>query len=72
MQFDKLIVGSIDKGKACVENKIDVFIDDHVDFCEGVAKTTTKVLIFNSPDNQQKTKYKRVYDWNEVYREINL
>lgn len=72
VQFDKLIVGSIDKGKACVENKIDVFIDDHVDFCEGVAKTTTKVLMFNSPYNQQETKYKRVYDWNEVYREINL
>lgn len=70
VNFDKLIIGSIDKGDACIENEIDVFIDDHVTFCEGVSKTNTKVLMFNSPYNQKETKYKRVYTWDEVYNEI--
>lgn len=69
--YDKMIVGAIDKAKACVENEIDVFIDDHVDFCKGVSETNTKVLMFNSPYNQKETKYKRVYSWEEVYKEIN-
>lgn len=70
INYDKIIVNSIDKAKACTENQIDVFIDDHVDFCKGVSKTKTKVLMFNSPYNQKETKYKRVYNWNEVYEEI--
>ena len=52
-------------------NNIDVFIDDHVGFCEGVSKTKTKVLMFDSPYNKQETKYKRVYSWDEIYEEIN-
>lgn len=70
INYDKIIVNSVDKAKACTENKIDVFIDDHVGFCEGVAKTKTKVLMFNSPYNQKETNYKRVYSWNDVYKEI--
>lgn len=70
VSFDKLIVNSNDKAKVCIENNIDVFIDDHVDFCEGVSKTKTKVLMFNSPYNQNETKYKRVMNWDEVYNII--
>lgn len=69
--FDKLIVDSMHKEKECLENNIDVFIDDHVGFCEGVSKTKTKVLMFDSPYNKQETKYKRVYSWDEIYEEIN-
>lgn len=71
VNFDKLIVGSLQKEKECLENNIDVFIDDHVGFCEGVSKTNIKVFMFNSPYNQNETKYKRVYSWNEIYSEIN-
>lgn len=70
VNFDKLIVNSKNKTKTCIENEIDVFIDDHVDFCEGVSTTNTKVLMFDSPYNKKETRYKRVYNWNEVYNEI--
>ena len=53
-----------------IENNIDVFIDDHVDFCEGVSKNGTKVFMFDSPYNKEETRYKRVYSWNEIYNEI--
>ena len=71
IQFDKLVVDTMNKALACAENDIDVFIDDHVDFCENVSKTNTKVLMFNSPYNQEETKYKRVFSWDDVEKEIN-
>lgn len=67
INYNKLITDAFDKAKVCEENNIDVFIDDHVDFCEDVSKTKTKVLMFNSPYNQDETRYKRVYSWEEVY-----
>ncbi len=70
VNYDKLIVGSIDKTKTCIENEIDVFIDDHVKHCEGVSQIGTKVFMFDSPYNKQEKKYRRVYSWDEVYREI--
>lgn len=70
VKFDKLIIGSADKAKTCKENKIDIFIDDHVEFCKGVSATKTKVFMFDSPYNQNETEYKRVYNWNEIYKEI--
>ena len=70
IKFDKLIVDSIDKGKTCIENNIDIFIDDHIGFCEGVSNENIKVLMFDSPYNQKETRYKRVYNWDEVYSEI--
>ena len=68
--YDKLITDAMDKAKACRENNIDVFIDDHVDFCKDVSKEKIKVLMFNSPYNQNETKYKRVNNWIEVYENI--
>lgn len=70
IKYDKLIVGAEDKESICKKNNIDIFIDDHSGFCEGVSKTNAKVLMFDSPYNQNETKYKRVYSWNEVYENI--
>ena len=71
IMFDKLIVGANDKADACLENNVDIFIDDHVDFCEGLSKVNIRVLMFDSPYNQKETRYKRVCSWKEVYKEIN-
>ena len=68
--FDKLIIGAENKAIPCEENNIDVFIDDLVDNCKRVSETKAKVLMFNSPYNQEEKEYKRVYNWKEVYEEI--
>lgn len=70
IKFDKLITNAKDKAKKCIENNIDVFIDDHARFLEGLLGTKTKALLFDSPYNKQETKHKRVYTWDEVYEEI--
>lgn len=68
--FDKLITGATDKSIYCIENDIDVFVEDLAENCRGVSKTKAKVFIFNSPYNQAETEFKRVYNWAEVYKEI--
>ena len=71
IKYDKLIVGAEDKASVCKDNDIDVFIDDHAEFCEGVTNANIKVLMFDSPYNQNETRYKRVYNWQEVYDNIS-
>ena len=70
VKFDKLIVGALDKARICLENNIDIFIDDLVDNCKSVSETKAKVLMFNSPYNQEEKGCKRVYNWDEIYKEI--
>jgi len=70
IKYDKLIVGAEDKASICEENNINWFIDDHVDFCEGVSRTNARVLMFDSPYNQKETRYKRIYSWEEAYENI--
>ena len=70
IKFNKLIVGAKDKAMYCVENEIDVFIDDHVEHCRAVSETNAKVFMFDSPYNKKETGFKRVYSWDEIYKEI--
>lgn len=71
VKYDKLITNVCNKAEKCIENDIDIFIDDHTDFCEDVLnKTNTKILMFDSPYNQEEKRFKRVYIWAEVYSEI--
>lgn len=65
--FDKLIVGRIDKGKACVEEKIDVFIDDNLDNCYDIKNHGVNVILFDGPLNQDNNDFKRVRNFNELY-----
>lgn len=69
--YDKLIINGEEKAKQCIENNIDIFIDDHIDFCNDIQKNTkTRILMFDSPYNQECTKYTRVNTWKEVYEKI--
>ena len=68
--YDKLIC-TLDKVKACKEEKIDLFIDDMISNCEKVKALGIKVLLFTSNENDTKeTSLKRVDNWNEVIKII--
>lgn len=68
--FDKLIVNAKDKARICVEEKIDLFIDDSINNCIAVSSKQIPVLLFNTSYNQNCLLFKRVFDWKEVYIEI--
>lgn len=65
--FDKLIVDCHDKGKECVINGIDLFIDDNTGNCTSVKNKGIPTLQFDAPFNQDQNKFKRVCSWDEVY-----
>lgn len=68
--FDKLIVNVNDKSKECLEEDIDIFIDDSIDNCKEIADKGIKVLLFDASFNKNCSLFKRVLNWNQVYEEI--
>ena len=73
INVDKIVVDGENKAQKCLENKIDIFIDDNICNCENVYNNLKiPVLLMNGRYNKdyQNPKIKRVYNWNEIYNEI--
>ena len=68
--YDKLIC-TLEKGKACVAENIDILIDDVLANCEAAAKVGVKPIVFNSIANQNiKTEFPRAFSWKDVINMI--
>lgn len=71
INYDKLIC-TRDKRKACLDENIDVFIDDSMSNLANVLDVVKKVYLFTSPYNKNyEVSYERVCDWEELYKLIN-
>ena len=68
--FDKLLVNVKNKAEKCLEEKIDIFIDDSIDNCKSIADKGINVLLFDASFNKNCSLFKRVLNWNQVYEEI--
>lgn len=71
--FDKLVVNSNKKEEDCINNKIDVFVDDRLENCEKVyEKLHIPVFLFDSVynTNDKNSLIERVFSWEEVYLKI--
>ncbi len=68
--YDKLIVNVKEKALICLEEKIDLFIDDSINNCREVASKNIPVLLFSTRYNQNCTLFKRFLNWKEIYIEI--
>ena len=67
IKYDKLIC-SHDKRSACIEEKVNLFIDDSVDNVTSVSEVVDNVLLFNSKLNKtMDCKFKRVNTWEDIY-----
>ena len=65
--YDKLIC-SFDKAKVCMEENIDLLIDDSIYNCELTNKLKIETLLFNCKSNNNiETRLTRVNNWKEVY-----
>ena len=66
IEYDKLLC-TFDKANACVEEKIDVLIDDLPRNCEAVAAVGVSVINMISPVNRDmQMPYPRVKNWAEA------
>ena len=74
IEYDKLILTNAyhhqQKASACMENKIDLMIDDSRTVCEECIKNNINSVLFNTDYNQDELRFKRVNDWEEIYNYI--
>ena len=74
LYFDKIYFKQVDKLPTCLEEKIDIMIDDNYHICRKIARHGIKVLYFHSLGRKhlKNTKnIKEVYNWGEIYRYIS-
>jgi len=70
IHYDKLVVGAREKGKVCIEESIDIFIDDNLRNCHNVEESNIKVWLFHNNFNKDDKHFDRVNDWEDVYNRI--
>jgi uncharacterized HAD superfamily protein len=69
--YDKLIAQTFNKRQACIDNKVEVMIDDSVNGLNLLKDLNIKLLLFNSELNENiETDIKRMSNWNEIYNEL--
>lgn len=72
IRYTKIIFNAIDKAQLCIDNQIDLMIDDSVEHCEAVKNIGIKSIVFTSNVNKNTpTTVKRVDNWLELENELN-
>lgn len=74
IEYDKLILTNAynhqEKADICIENDIDIMIDDSINVCIKCSLNNIKPLLFNTEYNKDETRYTRVNNWEEIYEYI--
>ena len=65
--YDKLFVNTGTKADECIENNVDLFIDDKESHCEDVSNVGIDVLLFTNAYNHDEKRFNRVDNWLSVY-----
>lgn len=71
VKYSKLIFNAVDKAQLCLDNNIDLMIDDSVEHCEDVANVGVQSIVYTTKVNRDTpTNIDRVNDWLELESEI--
>lgn len=65
--YDEILVGCHNKGLVCLNNNIDLLIDDLPANCMSAKLYNIDTLLFDNKYNQNETRFKRVSSWDEIY-----
>ena len=68
-KFNKLITNSGMKGQVCVNEEIDIFIDNSISQIDDVNKRGIETIMFLTPYNKS-YKGKKLGSWKDIYNEI--
>lgn len=75
IEYDKLILTNAynhqEKADICIENNIDIMIDDSINVCIKCSGNNIKSLLFNTEYNKNETRYTRVNNWEEIFNYIS-
>lgn len=69
--YDKLITGALDKGEACKNENIDIFIDDQEKNCMLTKNAGVKTIFFNIESIETNDSYIVAYSWHDILNKIN-
>ena len=65
--YDKLLINKQDKGRACLDEKIDLFTDDSYKHCKEVSNVGINVLMVSNYFNKEYSEFRHIDNWNQVY-----
>ena len=72
--YDHLIlVNAYDKtakSKVCIQNKIDIMIEDSYSICKNLKENNIRVLLMNTRFNQKNDTFERVSNWKQIYEKL--
>ena len=69
--YTQILFSATDKAKLCLDNKIELMIDDSVEHCEDVRTAGIKSIVFTSRVNKDiATTIERVDNWLELEEKI--
>ena len=70
--YDKLIINSTDKLKHCLENGIEIYIEDSFDICKELEQSGIKTFLMTTPMNRNTDigTIERVETWKEIYEKV--
>ncbi len=74
--YDKLILTNSyrndkhGKTEKCLENNIDIMIDDSINICKDINEHGIKAIIMDTPYNRNTNDFERVHSWKEIYKYI--
>lgn len=70
IKYEKLILSPLNKSKVCLEEKIELFIDDSIKHCNAVSGEGIDVLMFETRYNKDYLELKHIKSWKEIYEYI--
>lgn len=69
--YTNIIFNAVDKAKLCIDNDIDLFVDDSIKHCEAVRNANINSILFTSVVNKSlPTTVTRVDNWLELEEKI--
>lgn len=75
IEYDKLILTNAynhqEKADICIENDIDIMIDDSINVCIKCFENGIKSLLFNTEYNKNETRFTRVNNWEEIFNYVS-
>lgn len=67
--YDYLLLGNSNKLEECLNNKIDIFVDDKIKHCSKTQSANIRTYLFDNPYNRNSS-LNRVNNFYELYKNI--
>lgn len=67
VHYDKIYTDTGSKVDECIENDVDLFIDDKESHCEDVSNAGIDVILFTNQYNHAEKRFNRKDNWLDIY-----